>query len=127
VINFKAIPFLKIIFPYITGIIFFLKFGLIPHLHLAFFVTIILWIISFMIQCFAKQKRELKKIAYIISTNAMLFFLAHEACFLYSAKNNSNHYTHYVSSQPQSFITTINDIPVNTEKFIKLSVTINSV
>jgi competence protein ComEC len=126
-INFKAIPFLKIIVPYIIGIIFFLKFGLIPHLHQAFFLTIILWIISFMIQYFAKQKRQLKKIAYIIITNAILFFLAHEACFLYNAKNYCNHYTHYVSSQPQSFITTINDIPVITKKFIKLSVSINSV
>lgn len=80
-----------------------------------------------MIQYFAKQKKELKKAVYIIITNALLFFLAHEACFLYNAKNNGNHYTHYVNSQPQSFITTINDIPVNTEKFIKLSVTINSV
>jgi competence protein ComEC len=126
-INFKAIPFLKIIVPYIIGIIFFLKFGLLTHLHLAFFVTIILWIISFMIQYFVKQKRELNKITYIVITNAILFFLAHEACFLYNAKNNSNHYTHYVSSQPQSFIATITDIPVKSEKFIKIPVQINCI
>jgi competence protein ComEC len=127
VINFKAIPFLKIIVPYIAGIIFLLNFGLLPKLHSVFLASIITWTISFILQCFSKQNNQLKKIIYIASTNFLLFVLAHEASFLYNAKNNNNHYSHYVSSQPQSFFTTINDIPVITEKFIKLSVTINSV
>ena len=126
-INFKSIPFFRILFPYILGIVFFLKFNIIPNLHIVFLFSMSLWIIAFVVQFNYKEKGYFKKGTYIFFTNLLLFVLAQEACFLYNAKNDNNHYSHYVSSQPQSFIAIIDDIPVVTEKFIKLSVSISTV
>lgn len=86
-----------------------------------------LWCVSFLIQKYDVPKVYFKKGLYILFTNLFLFIVAFESCFLYNAKNNSNHYSHYVTAQSQSFICTINDIPVITEKFIKLSVELNSI
>jgi competence protein ComEC len=69
----------------------------------------------------------LKKGTYIVCVHVFLFFLANEACYLYQAKNDQAHYSHFVSENNQSFIATIEDVPVTTEKFIKLSVKMNAV
>jgi competence protein ComEC len=125
--NFKSIPFLKILFPYILGIICFLNFGLSQKLHYYFLIIFITWLISFIIQ---KEKRAIsyfKKGVYILLTNALLFLLAFESCFVYSAKISSNHYTNYLSYQHQKFIATVSDIPLKKQKFTKLTVHLNSI
>jgi competence protein ComEC len=48
--------------------------------------------------------------------------LASESCYLYQAKHNTNHYTHFVEPTEQGMVGIIDDLPVVTEKFIKLSV-----
>lgn len=126
-INFKSVPFFKILFPYLIGIVFSFYFGSIQNLHAVFFVVLGLWGILFLAQKYDVQKVYFKKGLYILFTNLFLFTLAFESCFLYNAKNNSNHYSHYITSESQSFFATINDIPVISEKFIKLSVQINSI
>ena len=77
-------------------------------------------ITAFLFQKFYKQHQLLKKTLYIISVNIFLFSLAFESCYLYNDKNNSNHYSHYLSSHPQPFIVTVDEVPVVSEKFIKL-------
>jgi competence protein ComEC len=126
-INFKSIPFLKILLPYLVGIIAFFYFGLFQKLHVFFLSALTLWLLAFIVQKFYTPREPFKKGIYILLTNILLFLLAFEACYLYNDKNNSNHYTHYVSSQPQSFIATITDIPVTSEKFIKIPVQINCI
>ena len=62
-----------------------------------------------------------------MSTHTLLFFLANESCYFYNAKNHNNHYTHYIEQTTQRFIGIVDDLPVVTEKFIKLSVQLNAI
>lgn len=125
-INFKAIPFLKILFPYLLGIICVLNFGMLPNLPLICFLTFVLFILSFLFQTFYKPVFYLKKGLYIFSINLFLFVLAFQSCFLYNAKNDPDHYTHYLNHSQQSFIGVVNDLPVVTDKAIKVSLRITS-
>jgi competence protein ComEC len=127
VINFKSIPFFKILFPFLIGIISAFYFGLFQNLHVVFLFGLVLWTILFLVQKYYVKNVYFIKGLYILFTNLFLFILAFESCFLYNAKNNNSHYSHFVRSEPQSFIATINDIPVVTEKFIKLSVEVNCI
>ena len=123
--NLKSIPFLRILIPYVIGIISFFYYGLFQNLHLVFLSVLFVWIVTFLLQKFYRANLYFKKGIYIISTNVLLFLLAFESCYLYNAKNNINHYSHHVSYQDQSFMATVTDIPVVTERFIKVPIEIN--
>lgn len=120
-INFKAIPFLKIIFPYILGIICTLNFGVCKNSSIICLFSFVALIASFLFQTYYKPILYLKKGLYIFFINLFLFVLAFESCYLYNAKNNHEHYTHYLSHNTQSFIGTVSGLPVVTDKFVKLS------
>ncbi len=126
-INFKTIPFLKILIPYLLGVFFTIKVGYIQNLHVFFLSAFLLFVCSFLIQKFFNSKSWIKKWLYIFSADLLLFFLANESCFLYNAKNNVRHYTHHIEQKEQRFIGIIDDLPVVTDKFIKLSVQLNSI
>ncbi len=126
-INFKSVPFFKILFPYCIGICFALQIGFSNNIHVISIASIIFMMAAFLFQKYYKQHQLLKKTIYIISVNIFLFSLAFESCYLYNDKNNSNHYSHYLSSHPQPFIVTVDEVPVVSEKFIKLWVKVNVV
>ncbi len=126
-INFKSVPFFKILFPYCIGICFALQIGYFSNIHIILLASFAFVITTFLFQKFYKHILFFKKTIYIISINVFLFLLAFESCYLYNDKNNSNHYSHYISSHPQSFIATIDEVPVVSEKFMKLWVNLNVV
>ncbi len=126
-INFKSIPFFKILFPYVIGVLWFIQFGFFANIHLICFLSFVLVLVSFLFYKFHKESSYLKKVLFICSTNIFLFFLAYEACFLYNEKNNANHYAHFLTTHPQSFIATIDEVPVVSEKFVKLWVKVNTI
>ncbi|MCD6016882.1 MAG: hypothetical protein K0S53_3 [Bacteroidetes bacterium] len=126
-INFKATPFLKILLPYLLGIICALNFGVSEKVSIVCLAAFVLFMVAFLFQHFYKQAFYLKKGLYIFSINFFLFVLAFESCFLYNAKNNPNHYTHFLSHDGQSFIGIVDDLPVVTEKAVKISLRIASI
>ena len=126
-INFKSIPFLKILLPYCIGIFIVLQTNTFANIHTLCLVSFGFVIVTFLIQKFHKPTSLIKKSLFMISANIFLFFLAFESCFLYNAKNNPNHYSYFLKSQPQRFIATIDEIPVVSEKHVKLYVKVNAI
>jgi competence protein ComEC len=120
--SFKSIPLLKIIFPYLLGILFVLQFGILPATAKWFVISTIFVLITFIVYYLAKNKTGFKKIIYITSINAFLFILAHQSFYLYNAKNDLTNYTQYVSSKQQQSVVVISEVPVVTEKGLKLAV-----
>lgn len=53
--------------------------------------------------------------------------MAFEAGTLYNAKTQRNHYSHYISQEEQPLMVTIADMPVATEKFLKLNVLVDAI
>ncbi len=126
-INFKSIPFFKILFPYILGISCAFQIGNIYSLHTLFLFAFLFLCISFLFQKFFKKATQFKKITFIVAINVFLFTLAFETCYLYNAKNNPNHYSHFVTNSKQSCLVTVDDIPVVTENYTKLLVNLNCI
>lgn len=120
--SFKSIPLLKIIFPYLLGILFVLQFGIIKNTAIWFINSTILVSITFLIYHISKNKTGFKKIIYNISINVFLFILAHQSFYVYNAKNDVTHYTHYISSTQQQSVVSIAEVPVVTIKGLKLVV-----
>lgn len=119
--NFKSIPLLKISFPYILGIFYVMQFGVFLNTTTLFISSIVLVSATFLFYYFSKNKTGIKKISYIISLNAFLFILAHQSFYVYNAKNDPTHYTHFISSTQQQSIASIAEVPVVTEKGLKLA------
>jgi competence protein ComEC len=127
VINFKSIPFLKILIPYVVGIIFLLQLGTFNHQHAVFLTTILLFILTFFLQKHYKLQRPFLKWCFIVSANLLLFFSAFESGYFHNSKSTSYHYTNYYNSETQSIIATIDEVPVITKKYVKLFVQINCI
>lgn len=120
--SFKSIPLLKISFPYVIGILFVLQFGIFKNTSTWFISSTILVSITFLIYHFSKNKTAFKKISYISSINVFLFLLAHQSFYVYHAKNDAMHYARYISSTQQQSVVSIAEVPVVTEKGLKLVV-----
>lgn len=126
-INFKSIPFLRLLFPYVLGICFSLTFGVLSNIHLLLMLSFLLCLITFGFQKFYLSPLYFKKAAYIVSANVFLFLLANEAFYLYKDTNRANHYTHFLNQQAQNFFVTVDDVPVKTDKGTKLPVSVECV
>ena len=125
-INFKSAPFFKVLFPYCIGIIFALRVGTFSNIHVICLTSFAIVIVTFLFQKFYKRVGYLKKVLFISSVNVFLFFLAFESCYLFNDKNSLNHYSHYIKPHSQ-FIATIDEVPVISDKFMKLWVKVNTV
>jgi len=104
-----------------------MQFGFFANIHLICFLSFVLVLITFLFYRFHKQTSYLKKVLFICSVNIFLFFLAYESCFLSDEKNNANHYARFLTTHPQSFIATIDEVPDVSEKFVKLLVKVNTI
>ncbi len=126
-INFKTIPFLRILFPFVAGIAASLWFGFFSNLHLAFFISLFCLLIAFLFQWFYKPAVYFKKALYIITINCFLFLLAFESLYLYKATHYATHYSHYMARETQYITGVVEDMPVVTEKYIKVPFQITSI
>lgn len=126
-INFKTIPFLRILFPFVLGIAASFHLGFPAGLHLAFFISLICFVGAFLFQKFYKPVLSIKNSLYSISINCFLFLLAFESLFLYKATNDGTHYSHYMMREAQNLTGVVEDMPVVTEKFIKLPFRVTSI
>lgn len=119
-LNFKQIPFLKVILPYILGIIWIMNFGLFRHLHLLLLIAFVILVIAFLVQKFYQPTLYAKKAFYSIAVQLFLFLAPQETVYLYSDTYRTDHYTSYLSNKEQNVIGVISDVPVISDKFIKL-------
>lgn len=124
-INFKSIPFVRILFPFVLGIITSVHTGVFYRLHLLTLFAFCAVTITFMFQRFYKKQISLKKPLYIISVNVFLFLLANEVVFQYQDINKPTHYSKSLDHNTQACFVSLNDIPVKTENYTKLSVEVN--
>ncbi|MES2565813.1 MAG: ComEC/Rec2 family competence protein [Bacteroidota bacterium] len=113
--------------PYLLGIICALNFGIFPNVSFFCFASFVFFIGSFLFQTYYKPVVYFKKALYIISINVFLFVLAFEACYLFNAKNDRDHYTHNLEHRKQAFIGVVDDLPVATDKATKVSLKMTSI
>lgn len=125
-IHLKSIPFLKIILPYLLGLLICINFGIFQSLHLVFALVALLWLITFIFQKITTAHKA-KKIIFVLLTNALLFISAFESCFVYNARININHYSNYHLFGTQNIFARVNNIPVKGERFIKVPIDVSCI
>lgn len=119
--NFKTIPFFKIIFPFILGIVYVIQFGIIKFLPILFALSVTLLVITFIYRKSKPNKNKIQKIIFIGLVNCVLFLFAHVSFYLYNEKNYTNHFTHFIDSKSQKCILQITDIPSHTNDGLKIN------
>lgn len=119
-INDRAIPFLKILFPYLLGLIFALNIGVFKQLHLLFCISFIALVLSFLLQKYTLSALSGKKKWFIFCTHVFLFLSAFEAIYVYNDKHASTHYSHYTYTSHQSIILKVTDIPSQQGSYVKV-------
>ncbi len=123
----KSIPFLRILLPYVLGTVCLLQGFFIPQLHLLFGLSFSGLCLAFWLRARHKQTTTVRNSFFFVSLYSFLFLLAFEAATLYNAKTQQDHYTHYINQEEQSLMVTIADMPVATEKFLKLNVLVDAI
>lgn len=121
-INFKSIPFIRLLFPYVLGIAVSIQTGIFIHIHLLTLTAFLAVAITYLFQRFYKKQNRVKKVLYIISVNVFLFLLANVSLFQYQDINRASHYSKWLSNHTQRCYVSVNDIPVKTTAYTKLSV-----
>jgi competence protein ComEC len=127
VINFKAIPFLKILFPYLAGILCARYIGIPQNISALCVIAFIILAIAFLFQKFYKPVFYFKKVIYILSVNLFLFVLAFQISFSFNEKNHYDHYTHFVNGSTDTFLGVVDELPVESDKTTKVSLKLLSI
>ena len=126
-INLKSIPFFKILLPYILGVFCFMEFENSRSATLLFTITASLLIITYLIQKFHKPRSRIKQWVYLGNFYVFIFLLAQQNCWLYEAKNNTEHYSHFKTNNEQLLLVTVNDLPVTHDKYVKVPLAVNCI
>lgn len=126
-VNFKSIPFFRLLAPYVVGIIFHeLNFPEVFN-NVSFWFSATLVVTCFLLsKFFIKQSRQLKLI-YSISVQLFLFFLPFKTFEYYKENINQHHYSNYLSQYSQKTIGVIKDISYTKSKLAKLTLSINAI
>ncbi len=121
---FSNIPFFRIIIPFIAGILL----GIYFDLDSPAFIFLILPITVAIVTLFKKEQNTFTKRIYLMCLDVFLFLFALHLVQINTLKDRENYYgKYYKSDKAGYFIATIDDIPVEKEKFIKCSLIINEI
>lgn len=129
-VNLRPVPFLKIMLPYVAGIILAINSRPFLFQHQAFFACFALALIVFILLRLSRQKSYWQlKTAYLVLVNAFLVLLAFETTWAYRQVNDKEHYSHFIGSTFEKTPVTgvVNDLPVPTEKFMKVPLRIEAI
>lgn len=125
VIDFSKIPFIRLLIPFLTGIIIYLinelSFDPATYLIGSFVLLAILFVYS------NRSKMGTGKIFFLMSCDVFLFFAACYACYFIQPKNNPNYYGYYNTSREIKWIGTLDEIVNEKENFLKAIVLVDEV
>lgn len=121
---FTNIPFFRILIPFVIGILFSLKYYSQP-INILFLITLIA--AAFVFRYFKDQSIYLKR-AFLICLDIFFFLLAINLVHHADTIQQKNYYGNYVQTDSAvCFIGTVNELPVQKEKFIKCRLMVNEV
>lgn len=129
-VNLRSVPFLKIMLPYLAGIVLAINSRPFLFQHHAFFACFALAVLAFVLLRLVRQRLYWQlKTAYLIFVNLFLLLLAFETTWAYRQVNDRNHYSHYIGSPSEKtpVLGVVSDLPVPAEKFLKVPLRIEAI
>jgi competence protein ComEC len=124
VIDFKNSPFVRILIPFLGGILFCVSY----NLNVNVFYPLLVSLLALGILYFSNLKTtsQQSKWLYIFVSDVFLVLVGLHCCYLYDVKNNAEYYGHYISSESQSWVGEVKDLPVEKEKFYKVQMEVKA-
>ncbi|HRD37613.1 MAG TPA: hypothetical protein PLC65_03190, partial [Bacteroidia bacterium] len=125
VIDFSKIPFIRLLIPFVSGVILYLNgaWSFNPTLYL-----IIAFVLLALIFTYSKISRNgAGKTYFLVVSDLFLFIAACYACYFVQPKNNPAYYGYYNTSKETNWAGTLDEIINEKENFLKAIVVVNSV
>ncbi len=117
-IEFRNNPFLRILIPFVAGILIFSKndfsFNVLYPLLISLGVLAILFFLN------RKRTTPPAKWTYLLVSDVFLFLAGFYCCYVYDVNNDRNYFGNYVTTEQQIWVGEIKDLPVEKEKFYKV-------
>ena len=121
---FTNIPFFRILIPFVLGLL--LAISSSPNSS-NIFVFILLILIALVLK-FLKTQSTFTKRMFLVCLDVFFFLFAINLVSITNSSKQTNYYGNYLKKDSASFfIATINDLPVNKEKFVKCELTVNEI
>src|SRR5688572_26446325 len=115
-INFNRIPFVRILVPFILGILAGIQF----QLEGMSFVLLILLMIS-TVFLFLRAKENYIQLGLLITLDLVLFFFAASLTQHAQLNNSKTYFGNYLKSDSVIWVAQVNDIPVNKPRSVKFN------
>ncbi len=122
--DFKNSPFVRILIPFVIGILI-CSFGAL-NINVFYPLLVALFILVFIYFLNKKTTTKTSRWMYIIVSDVFLCLAGLYSCYLYNAKNNANYFGNYVTTEQQMWVGEIIDLPVEKEKFYKILIEVKS-
>ncbi|MEO6304467.1 MAG: ComEC/Rec2 family competence protein [Bacteroidia bacterium] len=122
---FSNIPFFRILIPFVIGILLSIHFHLQP---ISFLYLLILIALAFAFRV-KQQQTFLTKRLFLVCLDIFFFLFAINLVSKTNLIEQNNYYGNYISSidSATNLIVTVNDLPVEKERFIKCQVKVNEI
>jgi competence protein ComEC len=117
-IQFKNIPFVRILIPFVFGIFICTA----NHLNFKVIFPLIGSLIILVLLYFKTRKTTLEngRWAYIAVSDVFLFLCGLYCCYACDIKNTSGYYGHYITTGQHQWVGEVKELPVEKEKFYKV-------
>jgi competence protein ComEC len=121
----NQIPFIRILFPFLSGIGFWLigKQNTTELTYVAAIYTICLFLYFLL----AKKAQTISKILFGISVQVFLFFSGWLLCHFVNEKQNPTNYTHFLVEEIDGYAGYVSEIPVEKTKSVKAEITLQQI
>ncbi|MBK7667260.1 MAG: ComEC family competence protein [Sphingobacteriaceae bacterium] len=123
-IDFKNSPFVRILIPFLGGILICVSYGL----NLNVFYPLLISLLALCVLYFSNRKTtsQQSKWLYIFVLDVFLVLAGLHCCYLYDVKNDAEYYGHFVNSESQAWVGEVKDLPVEKEKFYKVQMEVKT-
>lgn len=124
-VNFSKIPFLRLLIPFVLGIIIYSGLNLYSDVfYLLFFVFFVLSLVYFVNK---KTSDIIKNVLFIVISDIFLFLSGFYGCYHFNPKSDSNYFGYSVTHSYQNWVGEIDGIAVEKESFYKAVVNVKSI
>lgn len=124
-IDFRNNPFVRILIPFVIGILI----NTIAHFNVNVVYAIGVCVLLLLILYFKDRKRNTQwsRWIFIALSDVFLVLSGLQCCYLYNVKNSTNYFGNYVTTEQQTWVGEIKDLPIEKEKFYKLVMEVKAI
>ncbi len=117
-LGFKNNPFVRILIPFVAGILIYSAFQF--NTNVIYPLLVSLFVLTLLYFRNRKSTTQNSRWLYLAASDVFLALAGFYCCYLHNIKNNVDYFGKYVNSEQQIWVGEIKDLPVNKDRFYKV-------